>query len=147
MGKWCLHASMFIIDWIFVKLAGNRDRHKISDKFEFWPDQTCHFGVICSWLLKKAIGNIVQGIVISFFIISLWNLQITWTGIKSHMCSKFCHSGLFTLELPALIGEKTIVDLQGILDSGERSLPFGRLVCFCEQTQWLNSWIKVWKAG
>ena len=44
------------------------------------------------------------------------------------MCSKFDHSGLFSLELPALIAEKTIFDLLGILDSGERLLPFGRLV-------------------
>ena len=75
MGKWCLHASMFIIDRILVKLADNQDRHKISDVFEFWPDQTSHFGVICPGLLKKAIDDIVQGIVFSFFISSLWNLQ------------------------------------------------------------------------
>ena len=31
MGKWCLQASTFIFHWIFVKLAGNQDRHKISD--------------------------------------------------------------------------------------------------------------------
>ena len=55
MGKWCLHASMFIIDQIFVKLADNQDRHKILDKFKFWPAQTSHFGGICPWLLKKAI--------------------------------------------------------------------------------------------
>ena len=35
------------------------------------------------------------------------------------MCSKFCQSGLFTLELPALIAEETIFDLVGML-------PFGR---------------------
>ena len=33
-------------DWIFVKLAGNEDRHKSSDKFEFGPDRIIHFGVI-----------------------------------------------------------------------------------------------------
>ena len=33
------------------------------------------------------------------------------------MCSKFGKSGLFTLELPALIAEKTIFDLLGMLDS------------------------------
>ena len=27
--------------------AGNKDRHKISDKFEFWPDRTTPFGVKC----------------------------------------------------------------------------------------------------
>ena len=36
--------------------------------------------------------------------------------------------GLFTLELPALISEKTIFDLLGMLDSGERSCPLGDLL-------------------
>ena len=39
MGKWCLQASLFSFDRIFVKLAGNQDRHKISDEFDFWLDQ------------------------------------------------------------------------------------------------------------
>ena len=30
---------------IFVKLAGNQDRHKISDEFEFRPDPTIDLGV------------------------------------------------------------------------------------------------------
>ena len=38
MGKCCLQASMFIFDWIFNELAGNQDRHKILDKFEFRPE-------------------------------------------------------------------------------------------------------------
>ena len=29
MGKWCLHASLFLFDWIIIKVAGNQDRHKI----------------------------------------------------------------------------------------------------------------------
>ena len=62
---------MFIIDWIFVNLAGNQDSHKFSDEFELWPDRTSHFEVICPQLLKKAIDDIVQGIVLSFFIGSL----------------------------------------------------------------------------
>ena len=65
--------------------------------------------------MKKALDDIVRGIVFSFFIASLWNMQITWAGIKSHKCSKFGQSGLFTLELPALIAEKNISDL-GILN-------------------------------
>ena len=44
------------------------------------------------------------------------------------MYSKFGQRGLFTLELLAFIAEKIIFDLQGMLDSGERSLPFERLV-------------------
>ena len=47
MGKWCLQASSFIFDSILIKLAGNQDRHKIWDGFEFRPDRISHFGVTC----------------------------------------------------------------------------------------------------
>ena len=52
MGKWCLHASPFIFDGIIIKVAGNQDRHKSSDEFDFGPDQTTHFGVTCPWMTK-----------------------------------------------------------------------------------------------
>ena len=63
MGKWCLQASSFIFDRIFVKLAGNQDRHKILDEFEFRPDRISHFGVM------RPLGRI------KFSIDLLWNLQ------------------------------------------------------------------------
>ena len=44
--KW-ENASSFIFDRIIIKVAGNQDRHKSSDEFDFRPDQTSHFGVIC----------------------------------------------------------------------------------------------------
>ena len=50
MGKWCLHASSFIFNRIIIKVAGNQDRHKSLDEFDFGLDQTTHFGVI--WLLN-----------------------------------------------------------------------------------------------
>ena len=37
MGKWCLHASSFIFDQIIIKVAGNQDRHKSLDEFDFRP--------------------------------------------------------------------------------------------------------------
>ena len=37
IGKWCLHASSFIFDRIIIKVAGNLDRHKSSDEFDFGP--------------------------------------------------------------------------------------------------------------
>ena len=52
IGKCCLHASSFIFDWIIIKVAGNQDRHKSSDEFDFVPDQTTHFGVTCPWMTK-----------------------------------------------------------------------------------------------
>ena len=48
IGKWCLHASLFIFDGIIIKVAGNQDRHKSSVEFDFGPNQTTHFGVTCS---------------------------------------------------------------------------------------------------
>ena len=52
MGKCCLDASSFIFDRIIIKVAGNQDRHKSSDQFDFGPDQTTHFGVTCPWMTK-----------------------------------------------------------------------------------------------
>ena len=66
MGKWCLQASSFIFYHIFVKLAGNQDRHKISDEFEFRPDRVSLFGVTCPCGLIK-------------FSIEIWNLQVQLT--------------------------------------------------------------------
>ena len=37
MGKWCLHASLLIFDRIIIKVAGNQDRHKNLDEFDFGP--------------------------------------------------------------------------------------------------------------
>ena len=34
-------------------LAGDENRHKISDEIEFWPDRTTHYGVSCHWTSKK----------------------------------------------------------------------------------------------
>ena len=67
MGKRCLQASSLIFDRIFINFAGYQDRHKISDEFEFRPDQIGHFGVVCPC------GRI------KFSIDILWNLQAQLT--------------------------------------------------------------------
>ena len=40
-------------DPILFILAGNKDMHKISDEFKFWPDQTTDYGVSCPWASKR----------------------------------------------------------------------------------------------
>ena len=45
--KCCLQLFSVTFDWVFVKLAGNADRHKSSNEFEFGSDRNIHFGVIC----------------------------------------------------------------------------------------------------
>ena len=52
MGKCSLHASSFIFDRNIIKAAGNQDRHKSMDEFDFGLDQTSHFGVTCPWMTK-----------------------------------------------------------------------------------------------
>ena len=52
MGKCCLHASFFNFDLIIIKVAGNQDRHKSSDEFDFGPDKTTNFGVTRPWMTK-----------------------------------------------------------------------------------------------
>ena len=52
MGKWCLHASSFIFNWLIIKVAGYQDRHKSSEEFDFGMNQTTHFGVTCPWVTK-----------------------------------------------------------------------------------------------
>ena len=59
MGKWCLHASSFILDHIniIIKVADNRYKHKSSVEFDFGPNQTTHFGVTCPWVTKFTLLN------------------------------------------------------------------------------------------
>ena len=55
---------------VFIKLTGNKDRHKISDEFEFRSYLTSHLGVTCplsgekndvsvtfDWIFVKLAGN------------------------------------------------------------------------------------------
>ena len=42
----CLRVFSVNFNQIFVKLAGNEDRHKISDEFDFVLDRTFHYKVI-----------------------------------------------------------------------------------------------------
>ena len=41
-----------LVDRIIIKVAGNQDMRKSSDKFDFGPDQTTHFGVTCPQMTK-----------------------------------------------------------------------------------------------
>ena len=89
---------------IFVKLAGNKDRYKISDELEFGPGGTFHYGVTRPWVFPLIL-NWENGV--SIFSQLLWiqsssNLQITRTGIKSQINSNFDRIWPIILELHAL---------------------------------------------
>ena len=53
MGKMVSPSFLSYMNSVFIKLTGNEDWHKISDKFEFWSYLTSHFGVTCPWAVKK----------------------------------------------------------------------------------------------
>ena len=117
MGKCYLHSSLFIFDRIIVKVAGNQDRHKSLDEFDFRPDQTTHFGVTRPWVTK---------------ILHFW----TWISLKpvGQSWSNFMCSIIWVGErLHKVLGQ---ID-PGTLDSGEQSLPFGLLVLLCELSRFV----------
>ena len=119
MGKWYLYASLFIFDWIIIKVASNQDRHKSLVEFNFGPNQTTHFRVTCPWVMK-----------ISHF----W----TWISLKpvGQSWSNFMCSIIGVGErLLMVLGQ---IDL-GTLDSGERSLPFGLFVLSTQHKNPLKS--------
>ena len=126
---------MFIFYLIFVKLAGTQNKHKISDEFEC-QIQSVTFKLHALDCWKKAIDDIAQSIVLLIFMGSLWNLQIRHKISHVHILARVDY---LLWELPALIAEK-IFDLLGMLDSGERSLPFGWLVMVCRHYGTLSGW-------
>ena len=124
-GKWCLHLFLVVFDPILFILAGNKDMHKISDKFEFRPDRTTDYGVSCPSAFKKFPIDWENGVSMlahSFLIESSSKMLVTRTGIKAWTSSI---SGLW---FPWPIYMFFEMRFDGTLDSGERSLPFGLLV-------------------
>ena len=76
MEKRCLHVFFSVtFNRVFVKLADNEGRHKISDEFEFGPGRTFRYGELFALTLNGENG-------VSIFSQLLWtqsssNLQVT----------------------------------------------------------------------
>ena len=92
-----------------VKLASNQDSHKISDEFDFGPDQIIQFRVICPWVTKILRKTIAPRLRFKFWS-DLRYLQVTWIStwayIKSRTCLTWGRIGTFTSELFALVWRK-----------------------------------------
>ena len=43
----CLHFFAVAVELILFKLTSNKDKHKILEKFEFWPVSIIYYGVSC----------------------------------------------------------------------------------------------------
>ena len=74
------HCYIFFY-WICVKLAGNEDSHKISNEFDFGPDQTFHFGV--ARLERRKISNklIIEKMMSEGKRLDFWSLA-KWKAVK-----------------------------------------------------------------
>ena len=76
--------------------------HKISDEFEFRPDQTTDYGVSCLEGLKKSYRLYNGMLACSFFIESSLKLLVTRTGIKARSSPIWGRIRPLILELLAL---------------------------------------------
>ena len=107
MGKTMSPPFSVVFDLICFILAGNEDMHKISDKFEFWPDRTTDYGVSCPWASKKINlelqwENAVSMLARSFLIELSSKLLVTRIGIKARTSLISGRIRVLTLELLAL---------------------------------------------
>ena len=81
-------SSIFVFQWIFFILAGNKDNYNISYELEIRPDPTSDCGVSCPLVFEKSIFCIVATLAPSVLIGSFSFLQETrititswiWTG-------------------------------------------------------------------
>ena len=70
------------IDWIFFLLADNKNMHKSLNEFEFLPNPTTDYGVICPSASEKWTYNLVAIVFPSFLIgsSSLYPPQTVFVG-------------------------------------------------------------------
>ena len=61
LKNWCRHFFSVAIDQIHSKFVGNEDMHNISNEFEFRPDWTTDYRVICPWTSKKYPHRLTMG--------------------------------------------------------------------------------------
>ena len=98
----CGHSSIFVFQWIFCILAGNKDNYNISDEFEFRPDPTSDCGVSFPCVFKKSMFCVVATLASLFFSGSSSFLHVTGITTISRMSLNFGQIRPLTAELAAL---------------------------------------------
>ena len=96
------HSSIFVFQWIFFILAGNKDNYNISDEFEFRPDLTSDCGVSYPLMFEKSIFCVVATLASLFFSGSSSFMQVTRITTISQMSSNLGQIRPLTGELAAL---------------------------------------------
>ena len=83
MGKWCLHASLFTFERIIIKVAGNQDRHKSSDEFDFGPlVSIAHLYV---FKMRFDLGTLDSGersLPFGLLVFSLREIEVIWIFVR-----------------------------------------------------------------
>ena len=92
----CGHSSIFVCQWIFFILAGNKENYNISDEFEFRPDPTSD----CLLVFEKSMFCIVATLAPSISIGSLSFLEVTRITITSWMSLNLSQIRAWAAELP-----------------------------------------------
>ena len=67
---------------VFIKLAGNKDRLKILDEFEFGPGRTFHYRVIRPWALPLTLNG--GKWCLHLFSVTMNSVSIKLTGNEEH---------------------------------------------------------------
>ena len=98
----CLVAVIFVIQWIFFILAGNKDYYNISDELEFRPDPTSDCGVSSPLVFEKSIFCIVANLAPTILIGSSSFFEVRRITITSWMSSNLSQIRPWTVELAAL---------------------------------------------
>ena len=98
----CGHSSIFVFQWIFFILAGNKNNYNILKEFKFRPDPNSDCGVSCPLVFEKSIFCIVATLAPSILIGSSSFLEETRITITSWMSSNLSQIRPWTAELAAL---------------------------------------------
>ena len=126
----CGHSCIFVFQWIFFILAGNKDNYNISHEFEFRPDPFSDCRVSCPLVFENSIFCIVATLAPSILIGSSSFLEATRIIITSWMSLNLSQIRPRTAELAALECLKNqflVSSYCTCLLSGERPLPLGYL--------------------
>ena len=143
MGKWCLHASSFIFDQIVIKVAGNQDRHKSSDEFDFGPlVSMAHLYVFWNEIWPWHIG-------LGWAIVALWAtcllILLYWSIVHTLQTSQkpLGHSKPNFIWNLSGIGQQKFVQMIQVIWPRWPRCPYMVTTEFYELKVGTSSWLKV----
>ena len=116
MGQMVSPRFLGHFNWIFVKIAGNKDRVKISDEFKFRPGWTFHYWVIFPWVFPLTLNGEKWGSP-SFLSYYEFSLHQTYNGKKGKTMDFSETIVIYDLEL-ATDDRRVSVDIKTLSPGG-----------------------------